>query len=125
MSPKKELLADRLNAEPVIFRGCSSSELVLLVAVASAVWLPISLFVAWAMGVVMMGFGLAGMGIVATVVVSASLFQRVKRGRPEGYYQQSIQLYLHHLGIRRAPWILRTGVWDIGRTYRATLSLRD
>ena len=35
MSAHDEILADRLNAEPAIFKGCSSSELGVLVAVAA------------------------------------------------------------------------------------------
>ena len=34
MSQTQEILADRLNAEPAIFKGCSSSELGMIVGVA-------------------------------------------------------------------------------------------
>ena len=88
MSNDHEVLADRLNAEPAIFKGCSSSELGMIVGLAIAVWLPLSLLLAWLLGAITMGFGIAGVGVVATVVALATLFQRIKRGRPEGYYQQ-------------------------------------
>jgi len=120
-----DILADRLNAEPVIFKGCSASELGMIVGVAALVWLPVSLILAGLAGAVTMGFGLAGMGIVATVLVTASLFQRLKRNRPDGYYQQRIVLWLDDRGMKRAPFILRSGSWDIGRTGHATLPLRD
>ena len=125
MSDPQEILADRLNAEPVIFKGCSSSELGMIVAVAALVWLPLSLLLAWLLGAITMGFGIAGVGVVGTVVVCATLFQRIKRGRPEGYYQQRIRIRLHDLGLRRSPWVRRSGAWDIGRTRRAALPLRD
>ena len=125
MSDPQEILADRLNAEPVIFRGCSSSELGMIVGVAVLLWLPLSLLLAWLLGAITMGFGIAGVGVVATVVVCATLFQRIKRGRPEGYYQQRIRIRLHDLGLRRSPWVRRSGAWDIGRTRRAALPLRD
>ena len=80
MSDPQEILADRLNAEPVIFRGCSSSELGMIVGVAVVLWLPLSLLLAWLLGAITMGFGIAGVGVVATVVVCATLFQRIKRG---------------------------------------------
>jgi len=120
-----DILADRLNAEPVIFKGCSASELGMIVGVAALVWLPVSLILAGLAGAVTMGFGLAGIGIVATVLVTASLFQRLKRNRPDGYYQQRIVLWLDDRGMKRAPFILRSGSWDIGRTGHATLPLRD
>jgi conjugative transfer region protein (TIGR03750 family) len=125
MSDPQEMLADRLNAEPVIFRGCSSSELGMIVVVSALIWLPLSLLLAWLFGAITMGFGIAGGGVVATVVVCATVFQRIKRGRPDGYYQQRIHIQLHDLGVRRSPWVRRSGAWDIGRTRRAALPLRD
>ena len=125
MSNNHEILADRLNAEPAIFKGCSSSELGMIVGVAILVWLPLSLLLAWLLGAVTMGFGIAGVGVVATVVVMATLFQRIKRGRPEGYYQQWLRIRLQSMGLVRAPWVLRSGSWDIGRTQHAPLSSRD
>jgi len=120
-----ETLADRVNSEPVIFKGCSSSELGVIVAVAALVWLPLSLLIAGLLGAITMGFGLAGVGIVATVVVAATIFQRLKRNRPDGYYQQRFAIALHDAGIRRCALIRRNGVWDIGRSWDGSLPLRD
>lgn len=125
MSDRDDILADRLNVEPTIFKGCSSSELGIIVGVAALVWLPVSLLLAGLMGAVTMGFGLAGVGVVATVIVMASLFQRLKRGRPDGYYQQQVSIWLADHGLRRSSFIRRNGTWDIGRTRYATLPYRD
>jgi conjugative transfer region protein (TIGR03750 family) len=125
MTDRHDILADRLNAEPAIFKGCSSSELGAIVVLAGLVWLPVSLILAALAGVVTMGFGLAGLGIVATVLLMASLFQRLKRNRPDGYYQQRVLLWLDDRGWRRAPFVRRSGSWDVGRTAHATLPLRD
>jgi len=76
-------------------------------------------------GAVTMGFGIAGVGIVATVLLMASLFQRLKRNRPDGYYQQQIVLWLDDRGLRRSPFVRRSGAWDIGRSAYATLPIRD
>lgn len=115
------MLAERLNSEPAIFRGCGSSELGIMVAVAAAVWLPLSLALAGLAGAVTMGFGLAGIGTVGTVVLLASVFQRLKRNRPDGYYQQRFRLWLAARGLRRAPFVHRSGAWDLGRTRHVTL----
>ena len=125
MSSRDDILADRLNVEPAIFKGCSSSELGVIVGVAALVWLPVSLLLAGLMGAVTMGFGLAGVGVVGTVIVMASVFQRLKRGRPDGYYQQQFTIWLSDHGLRRAPFIRRSGAWDIGRSRYATLPYRD
>ena len=125
MSDRHDILADRLNAAPAIFKGCSSSELGVIVGVAALVWLPVSLILAWLAGAVTMGFGIAGVGIVATVLLMASLFQRLKRNRPDGYYQQQIVLWLDDRGLKRSPFVRRSGAWDIGRSAHATLPIRD
>jgi conjugative transfer region protein (TIGR03750 family) len=116
MSDDDNILAERMNVEPPIFRGCSSSELGMIVFAAAVVWLPVSLLVAWALGALSMGFGIAGIAIVATVVLTAGLFQRVKRGRPDGYYQQQLTVTLSRFGLRRSPFIRRDGHWSIGRS---------
>ena len=74
---------------------------------------------------VTMGFGLAGVGVVATVLAMATLFQRLKRNRPDGYYQQHIVIWLHDNGLWRSALVGRSGSWDIGRTGYASLPLRD
>lgn len=125
MADRHDILADRLNAEPAIFKGCSSSELGVIVGVAALVWLPVSLILAGLAGAVTMGFGIAGVGIVATVLLMASLFQRLKRNRPDGYYQQRIVIWLDDRGVRRSPFVRRSGAWGIGRTAHATLPARD
>jgi conjugative transfer region protein (TIGR03750 family) len=84
MAHQDDTLADRLNAEPAIFKGCSSSELGVIVGVAALVWLPASLLLAGLLGAVTMGFGVARVRVVGTVVATASLFQRLKRNRPGG-----------------------------------------
>ena len=116
MSNTSNILADRLNVEPAIFKGCSSSELGVIVALAVAIWLPLSVLLAWVLGAPSMGLGMAGIAIVLTVVVTAAVFQRVKRGRPDGYYQQQFIIGLSRLGLRRSPFIRRNGSWAIGRT---------
>lgn len=115
-SSEHEILAERMNAEPPIFRGCSSSELGLIVALAAAIWLPVSLLVAAVAGALSMAFGIAGIAIVATVMLTAGLFQRIKRGRPDGFYQQRLVIALSDLHLRRSPFIRRDGHWSIGRS---------
>ncbi len=129
MADKRNILADRLNVEPAIFRGCTSSELGIIVTLAVLIWLPISVLLAWGLGAASMGLGIAGVAIVATVIINASLFQRLKRGRPHGYYQQRFIIGLSTFGFRSSPFINRNGSWAIGRSKtmdpHATLSLRD
>lgn len=115
MAAREHPLAERLNDEPVIFRGCSSSELLMLLGMAAAVWIPGGGFLGAALGGASMGLGLSAAGILGTVFVAATVLQRVKRGRPTGYYQQRIMLAMHRAGLRRLPVVMTSGSWDIGR----------
>jgi conjugative transfer region protein (TIGR03750 family) len=112
----ERLLAERLNTEPRIFRGCTSSELGTIVGLAIAFWLPISVIIAWALGAPSMGLGLSGAAIVVSVIVIATVLQRLKRGRPEAYYRHRFTLRLAELGLVRSPYITRQGHWALGRT---------
>ncbi len=108
--------AERLNAEPAIFRGCTAGELGIISAVAAAVWIPVSIVIAYAAGYPVMGAGAATFLIALTVFVSATLFQRIKRGRPYGYYRLQIHFFVARLQLRHNPFRRDTGPWDIGRS---------
>ena len=112
----ERLLAERLNTEPSIFRGCSSSELGVIVGLAILVWLPTSVIIAWTLGAPSMGLGLSGVAIVASVVIAASVLQRLKRGRPEAYYRHRFTLRLAELGLVQSPFVMRQGDWSLGRS---------
>ncbi len=116
MRESNNILADRLNVEPAIFKGCSSSELGVIVTLAVIIWLPLSVLLAWLLGAPSMGLGMAGIAIVLTVVITASVFQRIKRGRPDGFYQQRFIIGLSKTGLRRSPFVQRNGSWAIGRS---------
>lgn len=108
-------MAERVNEEPPIFRGCSSSELLGILVLAVIVWLPVGIFLGFVVGAPMMGIGIAAVAVLGTVFVTATVFQRIKRGRPSGYYQQRAMLALHRMGLRRVPVTVRSGPWDVGR----------
>lgn len=110
-----EILADRLNAEPVIFRGSTSTELLAIVTIASIFWLPFSLFIAISLGELTMFLGIATIGIILSVFFGSTLFQSIKRGRPDFYYQHLVIIKLHKLGLRRAQLVLKSCAWTQGR----------
>lgn len=116
---REEILADRLNNEPPIFRGLSNSELGLVIKVAALIWIPLCLTVATLLGKTMMGAGAAMLLILLSVLISGTVFQRVKRGRPDYYYQ-------HYLMLRKVTGEMKintksdqvirySGNWGIGR----------
>ena len=62
-----EVLAERMNDEPPILRGCTSSELGLIVMLSIGIWIPLGLVIAAVLGAIGMTMGIAAIGIVGTV----------------------------------------------------------
>lgn len=116
MGSRHEVLTDRVNSEPSILRGCSSTELLLLVLGAIVAWFPLAVLVAWSFGTWFVIFGIVGAGVILTVWLGATWFQKVKRGRPDGYYQHRLVTFLHDRRLVRSRYIRRTGYWDVRRS---------
>jgi conjugative transfer region protein (TIGR03750 family) len=120
MNDSAEILADRLNNEPPIFRGLSNSELGMLLKVGALFWVPVCLTIATILGKTMMGMGAAMLMLLLTILVSGSLFQRIKRGRPDYYYQHYLMLRDVFLRVKtntKNNRIIRySGTWGVGRT---------
>jgi conjugative transfer region protein (TIGR03750 family) len=110
-----ETLGDRLNAEPVIFRGSTSTELLVIFTCAVAFWVPFGLLIAILIGKIPMVLGIASIGILATVFFGSTLFQYLKRGRPDFYYQHQVIIKLHKWGFRKSRLVLNTAAWSLGR----------
>ncbi len=110
-----DLLPNRLNAEPSIFRGCSLSELMMLAITGAIVWIPFWLIVCGLLGYLMMGVGVGVLSIIAWVFVGGTLLQKAKRGRPMGYYQLRIRLLLEDRGLIKTGFIRQSHIWDVGR----------
>lgn len=108
-------LPDRLNGEPIVYRGLTTRELGLLAAAAVALWLPASLLVLGLAGYFMMGFGVGALLALGTVWVGSGYIQAVKRGKPTGYHVLRFELLLHDLKLKRTSYIRYAGVWDIRR----------
>jgi conjugative transfer region protein (TIGR03750 family) len=113
-----QLMADRVNIEPPIFRGCSSSELLQLVSFLTVVGLPLAVAIAVALGKPMLFLGIIMVFDVGGVWAGAGWFQRVKRGRPDHYYVHLARAWAAAKGLIRSAIIRRSGAWDLYATRR-------
>ena len=109
------LVSDRLDYEPPIFRGLSNTELLMTVIFGFSFWLPLCVFIGYILGNPMLGLGFSGLMVVVTVVFMGSIFQKIKRGRPNFYYQQKVILWMERKGLRKERFIQESIQWDIGR----------
>jgi conjugative transfer region protein (TIGR03750 family) len=115
MLERTETLADRLNYEPIIFRGSTSTELLMIVIAGGLFWLPFGFLIAGLFGALSMGVGVAAVGVIATVYFGSTVFQMIKRGKPDYYYQQRVWIRLQRLKLISGGLTLRSGTWDLGR----------
>ena len=52
-----------------------------------------------------MCLGISAVGVLLTVFFGSTLFQRIKRGRPDNYYQHIMIIKLNKLGIKKSQLI--------------------
>lgn len=112
----RNLLADRVDVEPPIFRGCSSSELLAMLVASILTWLPTSIVLALLINRPAFALGILAVGVLGTMFFGAGLFYRVKRNRPDHYYVHSFKKILHTRKLHSARFIWRSGIWDVSRT---------
>tara|TARA_R110000868_G_scaffold266583_1_gene525842 strand:- start:60220 stop:60585 length:366 start_codon:yes stop_codon:yes gene_type:complete len=115
-----DFLPNRLNYDPVVFKGCSAKEIVYI----ALFWLALSLPLL--MVTVQILFGAAIFGAAAGIVVMAALtyltctvFEKLKRGQEKGYLQQLFVLKMERKRLLpNTGLIRRTGAWFPGRYLR-------
>lgn len=111
-----DLLADRVDTEPPIFRGCSSSELLAMLIISIATWLPLSILVALLLNRPPFFLGILAVGVLGSIYLGAGVFYRIKRNRPDHYYVHAVKKFLHIRKIHSAHFTWRSGLWDVSRT---------
>ena len=116
-TPQDEVrtIYERINNEPVIFRGLSNSELKLGLIVTIIVLLPICTLLGYLMDRMLVGIGSIGIFTMLSIMYLGTFFQRIKRGRPDGFYQQRLALIMSKLGLKKLNVIKYSGSWSTGR----------
>ena len=109
------VLADRVDGEPPAILGLTTSELLLVSVTTGLVLLPVLLAIAFALDIGHGMLGATGFVFMGGVYVGAMIFRRLKRGHPMGHYQVKFAVLLQrHFGGH--TFLLRSGVWSLGRT---------
>lgn len=115
---------DRVNVEPAILLGLSSSEAVWTIAAAFALWVPVGIVVGLLTRTMAIGVLVATLMPLATVYLAALKMAAVKRDRPDLYYLHLFRQSLARRGLRRSRFITHTGGWDLGRSFAAPVQAR-
>jgi len=112
------VLASGCLTEAIVFRGCTTAEMVTLCVVGLALWAPVLLVVGIMIDSVMMSLGFLLVAVGLTVFIGGTVLQKWKRGRPEGYYRQVAEIYLGKRKMIRNKFIVHDGEFTLGRTHR-------
>jgi conjugative transfer region protein (TIGR03750 family) len=107
---------DRVNVEPAILLGLSSTEAVWTIAIAFAIWTPIAALLAILMGNFPLFILLDTTVPMLAVWLAAKKMATVKRNRPDLYYVHALRKWAARKGLRRSQYITHAGSWDVGRS---------
>lgn len=114
-------LTDRVNVEPAILHGMTVTE---------AKWIAVAAFLVF----VLLGgliFGTTGfwqvpllMTLIGPILIlwfGSKYLARLKRGRPDGYYNQALNRWLAGHGLANSQFITHSGWWSLGRDAEISL----
>lgn len=109
-------IPDRLIEEPVVYRGLTDTEIVVITLVSIVFWIPVSVLLLLPIGWGLFGIGIGvGMAIVTLLMVGSCL-QELKRRMPDGLHI----VYLKKLAQKKISFINFSYIetsqsWDIRR----------
>ena len=108
-------LTDRVNADPPIFNGMTASEGVKIAVLCLIVYIIVGGLLTLLTGVWPILPGVTLFGTIATLWYGSLYLAKIKRNRPEGYYNLAINLWLAARGFAKHKFILRSDYWSLGR----------
>lgn len=118
----KTPLTDRVNVEPAIINGMTSTEANYIAVVSFA----LSLLVGFALFIVTGFWPLLAVFCIGGPVLSlwyGSLYlQTLKRNRPDGFYVQATHIWLSKLGIIRCRFIRHNRFYELGASINLTFN---
>ncbi|EDT2963651.1 TIGR03750 family conjugal transfer protein [Salmonella enterica subsp. enterica] len=111
-----EFLPDRLNREPVVFRGMTTTELFIslsggFIAGIFGGIIPAVLLSVWAL--IPTG---ALLGAVLSIMAGGRWLARLKRGRPDSWLYQAIGAFFARHGFGDPRLVQSSDVWNIRRS---------
>jgi conjugative transfer region protein (TIGR03750 family) len=110
-------MPDRLNAEPVVFRGFTTPELGLAALAGAALGLVPGIACSFLWGWVTIPTGVLLMPLVV-VFFGGRIMTRLKRGKPENYIWQRLALRRTLAGLGDLLTITTSGHWSLKRSGR-------
>jgi conjugative transfer region protein (TIGR03750 family) len=115
-------VTDRVNVEPAIIRGMTVTEAKVISLVTVPVFLLLGGFLLLITGFWQFILVLGVAGPLVSLWYASAYLQKVKRGRPDGYYTQAIHLWMARRGWVPNKFLSHEGQWDLGRSLDLNLA---
>ncbi|MDN8600304.1 TIGR03750 family conjugal transfer protein [Citrobacter sp. S2-9] len=112
-------LPDRLNREPVVFRGMTTTELFIALSSGLLAGLLCGIFPAVVLGVWALIPTGALTGAALAVLAGGRWLARLKRGRPDTWLYQMLEARLARRGFGNSRLVQRAAVWSIRRSVKS------
>lgn len=111
-----EFIPDRLIEEPVVFRGLTDTEVVMVIMASIAFWIPVCVILLLPFGGALFGVGI-GFGLaICSLLVVAKYLQNLKRRMPDGlhvvYLKKQAQKKFSFINY---GYIQASQSWDVRR----------
>ncbi|EJN2862236.1 TIGR03750 family conjugal transfer protein [Salmonella enterica subsp. enterica serovar Yaba] len=113
-----EFLPDRLNREPVVFRGMTTSELFIALGGGFAAGLIGGIIPAVLLGIWALIPTGAMAGAALAIMVGGKWLARVKRGRPDTWLYRMMGTRFARYGFGDPKLVQKSAVWVIRRSAR-------
>jgi conjugative transfer region protein (TIGR03750 family) len=115
-------VTDRVNVEPAILHGMTVREAYWIAGLSLLVLLFLSGLVVsvtrWWQAVLLIPL----IGTCVCLWLGSQVLQSIKRGRPDAYYTQALQMWLADRGLCQERFLRHEGYWSLGRTLDLSLS---
>lgn len=114
-----EFLPDRLNREPVVFRGMTTTELFIALGSGLLAGLLCGIFPAVALSIWALIPTGALAGAALAVMAGGKYLARLKRGKPDTWLYQALEARLARSGFGNPRLVQRSTVWCIRRSIKS------
>ena len=115
------VVATNVNEEAVILRGCTTSELIGASIVCTGIIIPLFLIIGFMIGKMMICMAVGFAANFGAIFGTATLMQKMKRGRPDGYFNHWMMLIGKKIGLVKAPFVVHNGPMSIFRKKQIVL----
>lgn len=112
----RDVVASNVNEEVAVFRGSSTGELMSMAVICVAVITPTMSIIGAFFDKAIMMFSLSLVVVFVAMFLISTWMQRIRRGRPDGYFEQRIVFFRTSLGFGSCPFVRYNGQMDIYRT---------